>query len=196
MTQNPYDQSFWNNLWLEGDTGWDIGYPAPALIDYCKQYVDKDQRLLIPGAGNAYEAEWLHENGFSNVTVIDIAPEAISNFHKRVPSFPKDNLVNANFFEHSGTYDVILEQTFFCALDPSLRPEYAEKMHELLATGGRLAGVLFNIERPDDKPPFGGNEQEYRQLFGPHFHILRMEPNEKSIKPREGRELFFELERP
>lgn len=41
---------------------------------------------------------------------------------------------------------VLMEQTFFCAINPSLRKDYVAKMHELLAPNGKLVGVLFDKE--------------------------------------------------
>ena len=55
-------------------------------------------------------------------------------------------VLHGDFFDHAGVYNLIIEQTFFCALDPSLRGSYVEKMHSLLADGGKIAGVLFDKE--------------------------------------------------
>ena len=150
-------------------------------------------RILIPGCGNAYEAEYLHEQGFKNVFVIDIAPLALEGFKKRAPHFPKDQLFCGDFFEHEGQYDLILEQTFFCALNPELRSNYAKKMHELLAPKGKLAGVMFCFELTKKGPPFGGSAEEYEGYFGDLFEIATMKPCENSIKPRQGNELWVEL---
>ena len=56
-------------------TGWDIGGPSTPLVKYFDQLADKQRKILIPGAGNAYEAEYLWAQGFSNVHVLDIAPQ-------------------------------------------------------------------------------------------------------------------------
>ena len=149
--------------------------------------------LLLPGAGNAYEGEYLLRRGFSNVTILDYAPEALDAFRKRVPLAANANLVCEDFFQHEGNYDFILEQTFFCALDPSLRMQYARKMHSLLKPGGRLAGVLFTTVPNPQGPPFGGSLQEYHSLFQELFEIEKLEPCYNSIRPRAGRELFFRL---
>ncbi|HMR44032.1 MAG TPA: hypothetical protein PKC40_09370, partial [Saprospiraceae bacterium] len=89
--------------------------------------------------------------------------------------------------------DLILEQTFFCAIDPAQRRRYAQKSFELLNSGGRLAGVLFasHFEKPG--PPFGGGAAEYRRIFEEFFIIQKLEPAYNSIAPRAGNELFIEL---
>jgi len=64
-----------------------------------------------------------------------------------------------DFFNHKGEYDLIIEQTFFCALPPTMRQKYVWKMHELLAKDGILAGLLFN-RKFEVSPPFGGSQEE------------------------------------
>ena len=175
--------------------GWDIGYASPPLTNYCDQIDDKSIRILIPGAGNAYEAKYLFERGFSNVFILDISAQPLDKFKKENPQFPSDQLIEGDFFEHEGQYDLILEQTFFCALDPSLRSKYVHKMQELLKKDGKLAGVLFNAPMFSDHPPFGGSIKEYRPLFEKKFRVKVLEPCYNSIEPRQGSEAFFILQK-
>lgn len=186
------EKEFWKKRWQDQETGWDIGYPSTPLKNYIDQLEDKSLKILIPGAGNAYEAEYLWENGFENIFVIDIAEEAIVSFHKRFPNFPESHLICGDFFEHTGQYDLILEQTFFCAIDPIKRADYTKKMFELLKTNGKITGLLFDFPL-ESGPPFGGNEEEYRIRFGEHFKILKLEKAFNSIPPRENREFFFQV---
>jgi methyl halide transferase len=108
---------------------------------------NKDLSILIPGAGNAYEAEYLFNQGFKNVFVMDISAIPLHNFKERIPTFPDNQLIEANFFEHSGQYDLILEQTFFCSFEPTQenRQFYGEKMAQLLKPKGKLVGLWFDI---------------------------------------------------
>lgn len=188
-----YYEAFWNHKYLSGETGWDIGQVSTPIKEYIDQLSDKNLKILIPGGGNSYEAEYLFENGFNNVFVVDISSIPLKNLAERILSFPKENLLHADFFELEDTFDLILEQTFFCALDPSLREAYTDKMHQLLKPGGKLVGLLFNIPLNDDKPPFGGNKDEYENLFSEKFKIEKMETAYNSIPPRAGNELFFKL---
>jgi SAM-dependent methyltransferase len=189
------DKDYWNNRYIKNETGWDIGYVSTPLKNYFDQLSNKEQRILIPGCGNAYEAEYLFKQGFKNVFIVDIAPEAVKAFKKRVPDFPESHIILADFFELNDTWDLIIEQTFFCALNPSLREKYVKKMHEILAPNGKLAGLLFNCELNKDQPPFGGFKDEYEKLFSPYFNIKKMETSYNSIEPRKDRELFIILEK-
>lgn len=187
------DENFWSSRYKTGEIGWDLGAPSRPLTEYIDQLKDKDLKILIPGCGSAYEAEYLHKKGFTNVWLLDISQMALDRFAERVPDFPENHLIHANFFEHAGAYNLILEQTFFCAIDPTLREEYVEKAAELLADGGKLVGLLFDDKLNEDHPPFGGNKAEYKTLFEKKFDIRTMEKAYNSIEPRAGRELFIQL---
>lgn len=185
-----FDQKYWESRWRDGATGWDIGYVSPPLKEIIDDLTDQKLHILIPGCGNAYEAEYLWEKGFENTHVIDLSISAIKTFKKRLKQNYDQNIFHGDFFDHEGKYDLILEQTFFCALNPSLRKDYVLKMKDLLKEGGRVAGLLFNFPL-DDGPPFGGSKELYEDLFSPHFIIDQLEECKNSIPPRSGRELKF-----
>jgi hypothetical protein len=188
-------ENYWQNRYELDQIGWDLGTVSPPLNAYFDQLTNKDLRILIPGAGNAYEAEYLHNAGFRSVYVADFARLPLENLQKRVPDFPASHLLQSDFFELSETFDLIIEQTFFCALEPKLRSAYAKKCASLLNKGGKLAGLLFNTTFPQDGPPFGGTEEEYRTYFEPYFNLRTFAPAYNSVKPRAGRELFMILEK-
>lgn len=188
------NKDVWNQRYLERDMGWDIGYPSPPLKGYFDQLNNKELRILIPGCGNAYEAEYLFQQGFKNVILIDWAQKALDDFQQRNPNFPREQLICCDFFEHQGQYDLIIEQTFFCALEPKLRPDYVLQMKRLLAKEGKLIGLLFKDKLYSHRPPFGGKKSEYQKLFSPHFTIVSMETAHNSIPSRQGRELFLKVQ--
>lgn len=191
MTDHLSDD-YWNQRYLDGATSWDLGTISPPIQAYIDQLTDKSLRILIPGAGSAHEAEYLHQQGFTNVHVLDFAPEAIAAFLKRNPTFPTPNTHVSDFFAHTNTYDLLLEQTLFCAIDPLLRPKYAEHSASLLRADGKLVGVLFNRSF-EGGPPFGGSTSEYITYFSPHFREVSMEDCYNSSAPRAGSELFIRL---
>jgi len=186
-------EQFWTDRYTDKLTGWDIGYPSLPLGSYIDQIEDKSIRILIPGAGNAYEAEYLFENGFTNVFVMDISKSPLKSFKERVPGFPDDQLLHEDFFAHVGTYDLILEQTFFCSFEPTieLRNAYAIQMSALLKSQGKLVGLWFNHPLFEGaKRPFGGTREEYLGYLDPYFDVKVFEMAYNSIKPRSGAELF------
>lgn len=192
-------EAFWSQRYAAQQTGWDIGYPSTPIKEYLDQLEDKNLQVLIPGAGNAYEAEYAFQQGFKNVHVLDIAPQPLESFAQRLPSFPKDQLIQDNFFNHEGHYDLILEQTFFCTFQPTAanRKAYAQKMHQLLQPQGKLVGLWFTFPiRPgQESPPFGGSIAAYKTYFSDLFEIKTFEPAYNSIQPRLGNEAFAILEK-
>lgn len=185
------DRTYWNARYEQNETGWDAGAATTPLRAYLEQLTNKSLRILIPGCGKAHEGELAWKLGFKNITLMDVAPAAKEAFLKRVPDFPKSQFVLEDFFEHNRTYDLILEQTFFCALHPTLRMAYAEKMHQLLAPNGKLVGVLFNFPLTEQGPPFGGSAMEYHLYLDHLFDVETMETCYNSIGPRAERELFL-----
>lgn len=195
MSDTFLSSDYWNQRYLENQTGWDIGYASPALVNFALPF-PKETRILIPGCGKAWEAQALHEAGFARVFILDFAPEALTAFSDRVIGFPKEHLLQGDFFQHKGQYDLILEQTFFCAINRELRRDYVNQMHQLLVPGGILAGLLFRTEFEKEGPPFGGNPEEYRRLFEARFEIIKLEPSNNSIPPRLNNEVWMEMRKP
>jgi methyl halide transferase len=187
------NKTYWETRYQNNETGWDAGTITTPLKDYIDQLTNTELKILIPGAGNGYEFDYLIQKGFTNVFVIDIAPSPLEAIKKRNPEY-SSHLLLGDFFELNETFDLILEQTFFCALDPKLRTDYVSKMHQLLNPNGKLAGLLFDFPLTNEGPPFGGSKEEYSELFSNKFEIKTLEKAHNSIKPREGKELFFIFE--
>ncbi len=187
-------ESFWDTRYQNLDTGWDLGEVSLPIKTYIDQLQDTSLKILIPGAGNSYEAEYLFKNGFKHVFIADLSETALYNFKKRVPDFPSENLMHTNVFDiTSETFDLIIEQTFFCAINQDLRNAYAKKMHALLNPKGKLVGLLFNKPLNTDKPPFGGSEGEYIRYFKPYFDFDVFETSYNSMPSRQDSELFIKL---
>lgn len=193
--KNSLNRAYWEHRYLKEDIGWNIGYPATPLKIYIDQLKNKSLKILIPGAGNGYEAEYLWNNGFKNVFVLDFAKHPLENLKIRVSDFPDRQLLNIDFFELNVTFDLILEQTFFCAIHPNLRKSYVDKVNYLLKPNGKLVGLLFDFEISKPGPPFGGHISDYQDLFKAHFNIKILELSINSIKQREDKELFFIFEK-
>lgn len=189
------DAHFWNSRYSAESTGWDLGQVSPPIKSFIDQLEDKKMRILIPGCGNCYEAEYLLSKGFTDITLIDFAEIPVNRLREEYGDNANIRILHTDFFDHEGLYDLIFEQTFFCALHPSQRGDYAKKMHDLLAPLGKLAGVLFNVEFDKDGPPFGGTEEEYRKLFSIWFRFKIFSPCYNSIGPRMGTELFMYFEK-
>jgi thiopurine S-methyltransferase len=194
MPNTKEEKNYWSQRYEDNRTGWDIGSPSTPLKVYIDQVENKELKILIPGAGNSYEAEYLFNNGFKNVYVLDIADAPLKALKTRVPNFPSHQLIEGNFFEHTNNYDLILEQTFFCSFPPTQgnREQYAQKVQSLLNTNGKLVGLWFDVPLTGDmeKRPFGGTKDEYLKYLSPFFKVNTFETCYNSIEARQGNELF------
>lgn len=190
----PTLPEYWDGRYLSHETGWDMNEASPPLKEYIDSLQNKDLKILIPGCGNAYEAKYLLEKGFKNVTIIDFSSVVINRLKEKYKN-DSIKIIHKNFFDHKGNYDLILEQTFFCALEPSLRVKYVKKCYELLREKGKIAGVFFNKRFTTEEPPFIASDKEYHHLFEPFFNFLTFENCKNSIGPRMGYEVFFEFQK-
>lgn len=190
-----HGKNYWENRYEDLSTGWDLGHPSLPLTTIIDTLLDKDIKILIPGAGNSYEAIYLIESGFTNVTVLDIASQPLESIKKQFELNNHIKTVQNDFFQHTGKYDLILEQTFFCALEPRFRESYIEKCHDLLNENSHVKGVLFDFNSQRTEPPYTGNKEEYIKLFENKFDIIEMNRCQTSEDSRKGKELLINMKK-
>lgn len=188
-----FDQNYWQNRYQNDLTGWDLGHVSRPLKFIIDNLSNKQISILIPGAGNAYEALYLLQLGFKDITVLDIAQQPLKLLSQKIRDTSSLKIIHEDFFNHTGAYDLILEQTFFCALHPHLRSKYVSMVHELLKTGGQLEGVLFNFNGIRESPPFTSSEKEYKELFQEKFDTIQLEKCSNSEDSRKNKELIIKI---
>jgi SAM-dependent methyltransferase len=130
-------------------------------------------RRIIPGCGSGYEVVAFAGAGYA-VTALDFSPPAIARARASVGPALSDRIVAGDFFTHdlpAGSFDLIYERTFWCALPPARWPEMAARTAALLKPDGTLAGLFYFGEKADG-PPFGFSPGEPKDLFGPHFDLV------------------------
>ena len=157
MKRDSLNENFWNNRYLENDTGWDLGAISPAIKKWFDTKKNKDLQILIPGAGKGHEVKYGFDHGFNNIHYLDISTEAVTFFKDNCPNLPKEQILISDFFDLKKDlfFDVVIEQTFFCAISPVLRKSYVKKTHEIQWSfnnfikkrGARLdpCGFLFGL---------------------------------------------------
>ncbi len=188
------DAEYWNHQYKNSQTGWDLKQVSPPIKAYIDQLTNKNLNILIAGCGNAYEAEYLYQQGFTNITLIDIAETVVQLLQQKY-QHTSIKILNTNVFEHRGCYDLIIEQTLFCAINPNLRSAYVVTMHNLLNPNGKLVGVLFNRTFEKAGPPFGVFKAEYKQLFKPYFKFHTFKTCYNSFFKRQNHELFINFQK-
>ncbi|MEA2573110.1 MAG: hypothetical protein QOH93_408 [Chloroflexia bacterium] len=185
---------YWDRHYREGNTGWDLGAPAPPFVDFMSCPVPPAHgSMLVLGAGRGHDALFFAGHGFQ-VTALDFAESAVRETQEAarraglaVDTAQYDFFALPPRYDHA--FDYVLEHTFFSAIDPGRREEYVQIVRRLLKPGGLFIALFFAHGRPGG-PPFTTSEEEMRALFGPYFAIERLEVPARSVKPRQGLELL------
>lgn len=184
----------WENRYREGNTPWDLSGPTPEFLRLAEAgIIPKRGAALVPGGGRGHDAIWLAQRGME-VDLVDFAPSALraalenaSAVKAALFAYRQDFFALPTLAYHQNRYDLFLEYTFFCAIDPERRPDYVLAAKKLLKPGGKLVGLFFPLEMEKEGPPFVVSREEVERLFGPHFSLEFREPA-ASVKPRAGRE--------
>ena len=199
-TNNPNNPLFWDSKYKTDNIGWDIGCATPIFTHYFKKLSTANKKILIPGSGNGHDAIYLAELGFEVYTV-DFSKVANHNLITEskmkglsITVITEDffNLNNYDFY-----FDIILEYTFFCAINPERRNEYIKKIYSLLKSNGMLVGIFLPLIK-DSKvkgPPFTVNIETVNNQFSKYFKNITFKKSKFSIKPRKNNELFFTMEK-
>jgi methyl halide transferase len=195
LIEHVFNKEYWDARYQDHHIGWDLGEVSPPLKAYFDTLKDTSLAILIPGCGNSYEADYLLKQGFKNITLIDISPTLVNQLQEKHKGNSSIKIIEGDFFEHNGQYDLIIEQTFYCALHPSLRVKYVHQMNDLLKPDGLLVGLLFATHFQTPGPPFGGTTEEYKSCFNKLFEMLTIEPCYNSFQKRKGNELFVKFKK-
>jgi len=186
---------YWENSYNAGEMAWDLGEPTPIFKNWIHSQ-KKPLSICILGAGNGWDALYFAEKGHE-VTAVDFADSAITNM---TDSAKKKNL-NLNILHedifnleklYDAQFDIVLEYTCYCAIDPNKRTNYIQMVNNLLKPSGKLVGILFPIDKEldDNGPPFGVDINTTMTLFSKYFTLVEKEMPVLSIERRRGREVF------
>ena len=199
MNEFVNSKVFWNNKYLQQQDKWDLNNPTPQFINWSNQNKNK-LKILIPGCGKGHDAIYLSTKGH-DVTCIDFSSVALQYLKEKSKNIPniKLNIIEDDFFnlkdDYNNSFDIILEYTFFCAINPSLRSNYFKICNKLLKDKGRLVGIFFPIRKSniDSSPPYVVNYKDELINAKTLFKTLIVKKNLLSVAPRKDNEIFFEM---
>lgn len=196
--ENGYQREDWQGYYDENDLKWDLGEVSPPLKRLWEEGSLKPGKVMIPGCGQGHEVLFFARQGF-DVTGVDYTDGAVGllreNLHREGVSA---QVIQSDFFKidatHDRAYDLMLEQTFFCAIHPRDRARYVETACRILKPGGLLAGLFYETGE-EDGPPYNTTQEHIRHHFSRAFEILRLEKCDHSIERRAGKELLAILKK-
>ena len=186
---------YWEKFYQSGEIGWDLGGPTPIFDDWI-QFQRDSLSICILGSGNGWDAINFAEKGH-NITAVDFAESAIDNMHTSAKDKGVQiNIIHSDIFDlcklFNHTFDIVLEYTCFCAIDPARRMDYVRITHQILKPDGKLVALLFPIDKDliNDGPPFAVDLDSTIDLFSKYFILEKKEIPSLSIERRNGREVF------
>lgn len=187
---DPNSPLFWNSNYETGSIPWDLDGPTPIFRRLVHSGILVPGRAIVLGAGFGHDARMLARHGFQ-VTAVDFASNAVQSMRQLDdPRFPV-TILRADLFalpaSFSGAFDLVLDYTCFCAIDPGRRGEYADVVTRLLPAGGQFVMLAFPIVRRGDGPPFVVQPEAIMATFTARgFHLeLREKPGD-SVPSRQG----------
>lgn len=189
----------WNDGINPGEK-FDASAPLPALQKLVADGSVPKGRALVPGCGRGYDVTLLASP--DRVAVgLDISAKAIEAAEACYEGMPADlkpprasvEFRATSFFDlpedSESKFNFVYDYTFFCALHPSARQNWANKMAAIVAPGGELCTIMFPIEDGsthfayggnNDGPPFRVTVEDYASLLEPlgfeHFVLEKLEP--------------------
>jgi len=190
---NEVDHSqFWEDIYLENDTGWDLKGVTPVFDSISNELIKG--KVCIVGCGRGYDAIMFAKKGF-DVTAVDFAPTPIFELNKlAIQKSVTINTVQDDIFslvgQYPDTFDYVIEQTCFCAIHPNRRKEYEKLVRSILKLGGKLVGLWYPLDKSQEEggPPWGTTIDEVKSTFNSGWEIEKEEFPSQSVQPRKGRE--------
>ncbi|MFQ5422316.1 MAG: methyltransferase domain-containing protein [Anaerolineae bacterium] len=199
MKRDPNSVEFWDESYLQGLTGWDLCEPTPVFARLIGDGRITPGRMIVLGAGKGHDARLFARAGFA-VTAVDFAEEAVKAMRELAEPEAPVAVLQADIFdlpgEMDGRFDLLLEYTCFCAIDPTRRTEYADVVTQLLKPGGLYIALAFPISRHVGGPPFAVQPDGLIFLLTMRgFTLKHREIPADSVASRQGREELLILQK-
>ena len=196
MNSDVSSSKFWDNCYINHNTGWDLGYVTPVFKDWCDN-LQKKYSIFVPGAGNGYDPLYFASKGHS-VTAVDFSNEAINAMKAKAEKQQINiNIIKQDIFKLDSTFfnsfDYVIEYTCFCAIDRRRRLDYIKTMKNILKKNGELIGLFLPIlkDKKDGGPPYSINVDKVITQFSNYFDILKSKRHKLSIDARTGNEQYI-----
>lgn len=186
------EPDFWHARWQQGQIGFHLAAPNPALVR-CAGALGTPARVLVPLCGKSLDLVWLGQRG-SDVVGVEVSPLAVQAFFaeqhlaaeidRRGPYVRhragRVEILCGDFFdlraEHFGPIDAFYDRAAMVAMPDAMRARYVEHFTSLVPAGARGLLVAFEYEPASvSGPPFSVADAEVRTLYEPGFEVRQLE---------------------
>lgn len=182
------DKEIFEKIYEKPGAIWTRTNPPQELIELVESGKIKPCKAIDIGCGEGFYSIYLALKGF-DILGIDLSEKAIQYAKENAASLG----VNARFIamdivnleQLKEKFDFVFEWGVMHHIMPPQRQKYVEYVNKLLSQDGKYLSVCFNEKSPE----FGGSgkgyretsigtriyyssQNELRELFKPHFHII------------------------
>ncbi|KDQ64797.1 hypothetical protein JAAARDRAFT_167436 [Jaapia argillacea MUCL 33604] len=189
----------WDKAWKEQVTPWDAGQVQPPLRDLIQSGeldLPKSGKALVPGCGRGYDAIFIASSLGLDTLGVDISQTAVDAANELLASSPptsgKASFEIVDFFTFSvpetEKFDLVYDYTFFVAILPTMRPDWARQMTGLVKPGGYLITLVFPLHQTDSGPPFPVEPSHYEELLSSDWDRVHNKVPEHGLPSHVGRQ--------
>lgn len=143
------DKVFWNNVYQtksEREVSWFQELPGRSIEIINTLKLPKSASLIDIGGGRSKLAECLFENGFTDITVLDISDVALQSINNKNIKTMASNIIEAKF---SQQFDLWHDRAVFHFLtNIEDQKNYIELLYKSLKPGGYFLIATFSKNGP------------------------------------------------
>ena len=146
----------WENIYKTKDhkkVSWHQESPEISLELLSKIHADSSQSIIDVGCGASVLTDKLIEQGYRDITLVDLSEEALSTIKDRlgnegnIPSYLSQDITKATFID---TFDIWHDRAVFHFLtDLKDRKDYMLTLSKSLSNNGRAIIGTFSINGPN-----------------------------------------------
>lgn len=148
-------KAHWEHIYATkalNEVSWYQAKPATSLAYFTENNIAKNAAIIDVGGGDSFLVDWLLEEGYTNLTVLDISAKAIQRVKNRLgDKASKVTWIVSDVleFQPTQTYDVWHDRAAFHFLTDTKEVEYYKQLVSKASTkGGLLVIGTFSEKGP------------------------------------------------
>ncbi len=203
MPQIEISLADWNKRWDEGNIGFHITEPYPALVKYLEKLTEGrdwiEPKIFLPLCGKSVDLKWLAEKKL-DVTGVEYVEKGVRDFFKEQNlSFSEKNtskntlklfqtddgrikVYQGDFYELDSSilpqkFDLVFDRGSFVAIDIDQREKYVGIMSSLIHEESRWLLITYDYDPSKwDGPPHYTSKDDMEKYFDPgKFNVELLE---------------------
>jgi ubiquinone/menaquinone biosynthesis C-methylase UbiE len=182
LLRRGMDQNYWDKVYndkTEKEMSWFQDHPTRSLELIAEMDLPKNARIIDVGGGDSRLVDHLLEQGFSDITVLDISQVSLKNLKDRLGDTKKVSYIQSDVvsFIPENHFDLWHDRAAFHFLTtPEQINHYLELVNSSLPSGAHLIISTFSKSGPQKcsgLPIHQYSEHELKKLFSQYFKNIK-----------------------